>query len=394
MNNIDLDNSCWPTEQQELLLKAALLKGTESVQSWEKWIDSTDVNAIDIGSQRLLPLLMMNLHSQGISHPILSKFKGVYRQTWYRNQMLFHEIATVIRLFQQNGIETMILKGAALVVDYYKDPGLRPMDDFDLLVPTSKIVPAINQLRTLIMWKPKKRLDLNNPWEKEFPLISRSGNNLDLHCHILFETPQQDADKDFWEAAIPTSIGNTPTLALNPTDQLLHTLVHGLRWNQVPSLRWIADTNMILSSKLNIDWDRLIFQSKKNEVLLVMKETLQYMAGRMNAPVPSDVLNRVQHFAISYDDRIRYHLITITHNDKKRARFFNHSFSVLGYLPIYWYIYSHHFARTSSWLRGLWGFPSFLQHLWKLNNLMLVPFYAIGKGIRQFRNRLLDLRIN
>jgi hypothetical protein len=47
---------CWPTEQQELLLKAALLKGEPAIQAWERWVSQVDINDLDQGSLRLTPL--------------------------------------------------------------------------------------------------------------------------------------------------------------------------------------------------------------------------------------------------------------------------------------------------------------------------------------------------
>ena len=371
MKIFDQKGGYWPTPQQELLLKAALLQGAESILSWDKWIDGINLQAIDFGSQRLLPLLMMNLGAQGVSHPAIAKFKGIYRLSWYRNQMLFNEIAPIIRSLQDAGIETMILKGAALVVDYYKNPGLRPMDDFDLLVPTLKIRLAIAQFGKL-MGNPVKKLenlnDTNIIYQRAFHFVNQSGNQLDLHRHILFGTLEEDADQDFWEAAIPTRLGDTPTLTLNPTDQLLHTLVHGLSWNEVHSLRWVADALVILRTAPTIDWNRLIFQSKKREVLLTVSEGLQYLSDRLHAPIPPDILDRVQSISISPGDRMQY-------------RIFSRSHGLPGILLRHWYTYTMYFAGASSWLRRLWGFPSFLKHFWKLSYLVQVPIVAGIKSI-------------
>jgi len=48
---------CWITKQQRLLLRAALLSGQDAIHAWENWIANVDIDRIDTGSYRLLPLL-------------------------------------------------------------------------------------------------------------------------------------------------------------------------------------------------------------------------------------------------------------------------------------------------------------------------------------------------
>jgi hypothetical protein len=367
-----------PTAQQEFLLQAALLKGPESLRSWETWISGNPIDFLDIGAQRLLPLLYRNLRAQGVSHPALTTCKGIYRRAWYQNQILFHEMIPLIRSFHEEGIHTLVLKGAALVAGYYKDPGLRPMDDFDLLVPVAGILPAIHHLKEL-KWHPRNALDAiteaNLPYKRAIHLRSPSGSQLDLHCHILFETPEKDADGDFWKAAVPATLVDAPVRILNPSDQLLHACVHGLMWNPVPSLRWIADAHVILQTAPTLDWDRLLEQAERCEVVLSVGEALQYVSRLLHAPVPSDVLERLKHIPVSHWDRRQYEA-------------FNRSLGLLGNLPKRWHVYAHRFAGDSRGVRRLWGFLRFLKFFWKLDSVLQVPPYAFGRGVRRLGNRL------
>jgi len=83
---------CWPTWQQELLLRAALLQGGGSIEAWERWKPTVDIEHLDIGLHRLLPQLYLNLHAQGVDDLLMGKFKRIYRRTWYDNQLLFHHV--------------------------------------------------------------------------------------------------------------------------------------------------------------------------------------------------------------------------------------------------------------------------------------------------------------
>jgi len=118
-NSTSCRGGCWPTWRQELLLRAALLRGKEAIAAWREWKSSVDVDRLDQGSRRLLPLLYRNLRAHGVEDPLMNSFKGIYRLTWYKNQMAFHKMTSLLRSFHHAGIETMLLKGAALVMLHY-----------------------------------------------------------------------------------------------------------------------------------------------------------------------------------------------------------------------------------------------------------------------------------
>lgn len=84
VNNRD----CWPTWEQELLLRAALLQGKDAIAAWEEWKLSTDIEQIDLGSEQMFPLLYYNLITHGIKDPLIDNLKTFYLRTWRRNQLL------------------------------------------------------------------------------------------------------------------------------------------------------------------------------------------------------------------------------------------------------------------------------------------------------------------
>ena len=100
MDRVKRNANYWPTEQQKLLLRAALLKGKDSIEAWERWKSSVDIEHLDIGSHRLLPHLYRNLQDQGVKDPQMSKFKDVYRQTWRHNELLFHHVSSLLLAFR------------------------------------------------------------------------------------------------------------------------------------------------------------------------------------------------------------------------------------------------------------------------------------------------------
>jgi hypothetical protein len=369
---------CWPNQYQEYLLKASLLKGKEAIDAWYEWKSNVDVDQLDMGSHRLLPLLYRNLHTQGVEDPLMAKFKGIYRYTWYKNQMLFHKIAAILNAFHNAGIRTMVLKGAALAVLHYKDYGLRPMDDFDLLVPTEQAPEAIDLLVKLGWTPADKPLEAINEtyisvahataFEDVYDL------QIDLHWHTFSECCYPNADDDFWKDKVEANIHGVSTHALNPTDQLLHVCVHGARWNLVSPLRWIADAMMIMNtSRSEIDWDRLITQAQKRYYILPLKDTMNYLRDLLNAPIPLSILESIKNIRISKKvERIEYW-----------AK--NNPVRFTGALPDYFARYLRYswMVRTTGLSNQSIGFPRYLQHIWGADHLWHVPFYAAFKGFRR-----------
>ena len=152
---VNNESGCWPTRNQELLLRAALLDGELALEAWNEWRRNVNIDVIDYGSHRMVPQLYRNLQRLGVKDPLMERLKGVYRYYLYKNEILMHRIADLLAAFEDAGIQTMVLKGAALIPLYYKESGLRPMLDADVLVHTQQAELAM-ELLTRLRWKPAR----------------------------------------------------------------------------------------------------------------------------------------------------------------------------------------------------------------------------------------------
>jgi hypothetical protein len=375
--------NAFPTHEQELLLRAALLKGEPALQAWQGWKARVNLEGkLDVGSYRLLPLLYHNLQSLGVDDPIVSKFKGIYRKAWYQNQMLFRTVADVLRLLHADGIETVILKGAALTLLYYKEYGLRPMNDFDVLVPTSKRRAAIDSL-TQAGWKPKfrpieKLTDAVLDVEKSWTFTDAQQREFDLHWHLMIECRYPHADDDFWTDAIPVQVADVATRALSHTDQLLHVCVHGAAWNAVPPLRWIADAMVILdASDSEVEWTRLVAHAENRRLTLRLRHALTYLRDSFGVAIPAYVLIEMGEVRVSDAERKLYNAVTTKP-------------TWLGGLPVYWSRYLFDLELTDKKNRGqeAIGFFGYLRRLHGMDLLQMLRWamsrtiFRIGRAVR------------
>ncbi|HWR57411.1 MAG TPA: nucleotidyltransferase family protein [Thermodesulfovibrionales bacterium] len=375
MNTEEYGGSWKPSPQQELLLRAALLTGTDAIEAWQQWKSSVDVEDLDPGSHRMLPLLYRNLQVHGIKDPSMSRYKGVYRQTWYKNQLLFHALGSVLRSFGELGIETVVLKGAALTVLNYKDFGLRPMNDFDVLVRVEHVLPAMRLLQDQ-GWIPTDF----EPNEKYISVRhshgfrNGKGQEIDLHWHVLSQSREMDADNDFWDGAITVNIRDAATRALNPTDQLLQVCIHGAKWNYTPPFRWVADAMSILNTaRSEVDWNRLIEQSMKRRLLLPLRGTLSYLKDLVAAPIPPEILGSIEDISVSRIESLEHKI-----NISPRTRW-------IAVLDL-WCQHSR-LMKNSNVLHRLFCFPIFLQSIWG-RSLWKLPFYGLSKAMNWHKNPL------
>lgn len=356
-------------------MQAALLRGQKAVEAWSRWISSGDIDRIDTASFRLLPLVYVKLRAERIEDPVMDKLKGVYRHAWYKNRLLFRHMASVLRSLHDAGIQTLVLKGAPLVLSYYKDYGLRPMTDFDVLVHTDQALAAVHLLQQS-GWAPSDR------WPEAFHeaylsvghalgFKDSSGRQFDLHWHVLPECCRPQADDDFWAGAVPIEIDGVSTLTLNPADHLLHVSAHGVRWDPLPPFRWVADATAIMNSGADLDWNRLVAQAQKRRLVWPLKEALRYLRQTFDAPVPNAILEKIENSPASKMDRLEY-----------RYKTENHETKALGYLPIHWFHYLRLEDRAGA-KYDLIAFARYLERLCGVNNLrQLAARAAFKRGER------------
>ena len=98
--------------------------------SWDQLCDATLRHGVG-------PLLYAELKERGaddIPAPLLHSLRGQYFANLARNILIYHELRAILELFWSEGLQAILLKGAALAGTVYPNIALRPMSDVDLLI--------------------------------------------------------------------------------------------------------------------------------------------------------------------------------------------------------------------------------------------------------------------
>lgn len=366
--------SCWPNPVQLLLLRAALLDPPAAYNAWVAWRQAAHLEAIDPGSLRLLPLVYRNLTRAGVVDPLLGKLKGVHRKTWCRNQLALRDVAESLRALEGAGIQLMLLKGQALSHVYYRDLGVRPMDDVDLLVPVED-APAAAAILQGLGWRAEPA------WSEhcvatfnETTFTNASGAVIDLHWHLLPELCARNADDEFWAAARPTSVAGIHVVTLAPTDELFHACTHGVRWNRMSPLRWVADAHTILRSvPAEVSWERLVAVSQRHRLTLPIRAALRYLRSQLGVAVPPAVFAELDRVPVSVSERCELAM--------RVSPLLN---TLLGGLPWYW-LNTLRVGAAHGWPAARASFVHRLEMEWNCYGMRQIGTQALARGIRRVR---------
>jgi Uncharacterised nucleotidyltransferase len=357
-----------PTPEQILLLRACLLSGPDAAAAWSAWRKRVSFDDIDAASYRLMPLLYQNLRREKIDDGLLGRLKGIYRHTWARNQLLFHAAGEVLRAMQDADISVLVLKGATLAGAHYDGAGLRPMNDFDFMVPLAGAQRAFAVLEKCgwhcaesvppdqLLW-----CSYAGKW------TNRTGQQIDLHWHLLPEGRQPEMDDDVWTRAVNIQIGGGNFPGMNATDLLWHVCAHGAIGDAIPAIRWVADAWTILQNPCaEIDWPRLVAAAQQRQLTLAIGRALNFLREEFNAPVPAHVITGLRGTTPAWLERWA---------DRIKSR----PPGMFGALPLHAVNYLRLTRQDNLW-RRLTGVPVFFQRVWGVPTVRGLPVYMAKKA--------------
>ena len=295
-------SGCLPNPRQRLLLRAALCLGPEAVAAWEQWERDGGLDHLDDGSFRLLPLAGANLSERGYQGPHSNQLKGVRRQAWSQNQVLFGQVRPLLETLHAAGTPVLLMKGAALAFQVYPDAGCRPMRDIDILVPAAGARELWKKLEAdgwrALYWRPRALSPSFFAFRHAMDFEAPSGGRVDLHWHALNLCCHSSADQMFWDQAQPLEFLGLPLRTCAPTAHLFGICVHGIVWSETPPLRWIADSILLLRRFPALDWELLIRASLSLDVVPYVRRALEFLRSEFDAPVPAEVLTRLSGAAV------------------------------------------------------------------------------------------------
>ena len=351
-----LRSTCWPDNLETLLLRAGLCDRPQALTAWIDFCRQIDdIEKLDDGCYRLFPLVAGNLQEAG-EIPHRNRLTGILRYAWTKNQKLFGQIVPFLRSLHEAGLNTLLLKGAALTELYRAQGGVRPMADVDLLVHPEDVVSVVHLLHARgfaeeTPLSPQKLQDLMR-FRHELTLRNVTGESLDLHWYLLADTRHLDAEDFFWRDAVPCRLAGWVTRTLHPADQLLHTCLHGAQWNEISPVRWLADATILI--RAGMDWKRLETQARRLERLQPVRDTILFLAD-LGVNLPPDIGNHWRSLKITPFEKVEGGYRAFRPNSRARTKQLAWSYLRLTAGESLW----QRLRRLSSYMKQIHHFRAF-----------------------------------
>jgi hypothetical protein len=172
---------------------------------------------------RLGPLLHWRLGenavAKGVPKPFAEAIAANFEKHSRRAVELQAEVSRIQRIMRENEIPAVFLRGAFLAFHIYREPGLRPLRDLDVLVPEEQAEDASRALRTSILRRPGRPADQ--------PALRI---DVEFHTRLMDQSRRFDPafDAGTWNRLISRVVAEEEIWYLAPEDQLLHLIQHAL----------------------------------------------------------------------------------------------------------------------------------------------------------------------
>jgi hypothetical protein len=251
-------------------------------------------------AQGIAPILHTSLQrwgGEGAFSPRLAPFGAAYRATLRHNVLLLDELARVASLFSVEGIETICLKGAALLLTAYPHPALRPMGDLDLLVHEADVPRALRASQALGFELLRPGLSgarLQTKHEIGLTRRLEDGTRVYLEIHWRF-IPRESLvagpgrePRQIWADSRPSGDAAIPARVLAPEDAIVFGALH-LERHVYSRAIWLVDLGMILQTE-RIDWDAVVRKAELWRARGALYLALRGLGSLCGVEAPSQVM--------------------------------------------------------------------------------------------------------
>jgi hypothetical protein len=271
--------------------------------------DDLAVTAIALG---LAPLVHFRLASQSERLP---QDRAQAKLDFMRQTELARHTARqaqLAELLARLPTAPVVLKGAYLAERVYPAPGLRPMNDIDLLFRPEDL-PAVSAALDELGYGSKEKSAEQGPGITKHtstfkraggaastpnPYLSSGGSHM-VEPHRSLEESwfglRCDLTPGMWQRSQPIEIAGQPARALLPSDNFLHLCVH-LAFHLImgsPLFVQMADL-AVFAQYVPIDWDDFCKRAAELRAAGYALAAAGLAARVLAAPIPSGVLDRLE----------------------------------------------------------------------------------------------------
>lgn len=224
-----------------------------------------------------------SLALQLIPQDLRDRLKYAYYSVLRENTKHLEETCRISTALKDNGIESIVLKGSAASELLFKDTGVYPTGDIDMLVRSSDISMASGILK-YIGYEMFDNTDL--PEESDYLNFQGRAYFLDLHRRLA--TPDFDIPDEFWwKDSINVTLCNQLLKILSGERYLLFSILHFIS-HQCRTLKFFVLIDAVICGhEGGMDWDKVVHYSERYGLRRVVFLTLKLLNEIMGTEVPA-----------------------------------------------------------------------------------------------------------
>lgn len=275
------------------------------VKDWGQLLEQASFHRLQ---PRLYSFLKRNGAPDLLKTEVWGKIESVYR--WAQFQVMGLEAELVTRLlphFNQAGIDTMLLKGAALLQTVYQEKPVRFCIDLDLLIHPENLSKAQTLLGEL-GYRPNRLSHFPSEWhERELGLMlnreftfshPQKGIAVDLHTEPFDESPAFRLKPNWlWEEAVPIKMDGAFAFLPEPTRLFIHLLFHLVKHagSGDPCLGWLADLDeclLFFGEEIDGGFCRTAIQDSPSSSRML--EVLAFLDSYLGSPLPEKLQQMIK----------------------------------------------------------------------------------------------------
>ncbi len=289
-NNHSLDLSIIPKEL-ELLLDIIKTENDDSLEELKKELFAEidwDFFLQLARHHRVYPVIytkLIKIDNRMIPKNVIRTLFKEYQKNTFQMLHLSGEMEQVSKLFTENQIRLLFLKGPVIAADLYGDISLRTSKDLDLLIPLDSLEKAEKLLLSLGYEKEMVPNILNEwKWRYHHVVYYHPSRNIQLEIHWRLQPfpLREPRFNELWERKRIGSITSYPVYFLGNEDLFLYLVSHGARhgWFR---LRWLLDIDKLLRKGLNFEIIKIIMKKYQNRH--IVGQALILASGLLKTPI-------------------------------------------------------------------------------------------------------------
>ncbi|MCM3735020.1 nucleotidyltransferase family protein [Bacillus cytotoxicus] len=295
-NHFTLHVECLSKELQLLLEILKMQDGDPMLSNRNELFTNIDWNVfIQLAMHhRIYPLIYIKvkeIDEKLVPAYVIQTLYQQFRKNTFQMLHLSAEMEQVSKLFTENEIRTLFLKGPILAHNLYGDISLRTSCDLDILIPIHKLEKAEALLLEKGYVKDDYIQTILNDWKWRHHHITffhpQKQIKVEIHWRLNPGPAKEPSFEQLWERKRKSTLTGSPVYLLGSEDLFLFLVTHGARhgWSR---LRWLVDINQIVRQNLN--WEQINRLLKKYHYFSIGGQALILASQLLNTPIIKEIM--------------------------------------------------------------------------------------------------------